>query len=60
MMVNNPPPKRKIAYPSMVMEMARDDGFVVEIFSNNRLSEKGIDEVFFLNFFAIFCFLVVD
>jgi len=44
----------------VTIEMIKDDGFVVEILVNHRLSENAVDEVCFLSFFAISCFLVVN
>jgi len=44
----------------MIMEMMSDDGFVFEIFSNQRLSEKDAAAVFLLTFFDIHCFLTVN
>ena len=59
-MVYIPPLKRKMENEIMIIETIKDDGFVVEIFENHRLSENAVDEVRFLSFFAISCFLVVD
>jgi hypothetical protein len=42
------------------MEITSDEGFVVEILLNHRLSEKDMDEACFLTFFDISCFLVVN
>ena len=59
-MVYKPPLKRKMEYAITMMVITRDEGFVVEILSNQRLSENGIDVACFLIFFGISCSLVVQ
>ena len=56
----NPPPKRKMAYPIMIMDVTSDDGLVLEIFSIHLLSENDAVAVFLLALLDIFCFLTVD
>jgi hypothetical protein len=58
--VYRPPPKRKIVYAIMIVEITKDEGFVVEILLNHLLSENGVDAVRFLIFFDTSCSLVVD
>jgi hypothetical protein len=57
--VYKPPPKRNTAYEINATVIAKDEGFAVEILRNHRLSEKDIDEVLFLIFFATYYTLVV-
>ena len=40
-----------MAYPITIMEIAKDEGFAVEILRNHRLSENDIDEACLLAFF---------
>jgi len=42
--VNKPPPKMKIEYKIPAMMIMSDDGVVVEILLNHRLSENDTDE----------------
>jgi hypothetical protein len=57
--VYKPPPKRKIAYAIIIVEITKDEGLVVEILLSHRLSENDVDAVRFLIFFDISCSLVV-
>ncbi len=59
-MVYKPPLKRKIAYAITIVEITKDEGFVVEILLNHRLSENDVDAVRFLIFFDTSCSLVVN
>ena len=59
MTVHIPPPKRNKAAPITTTVIVKVDGCIVEILLNRRLSEKDVDVVCFLNFFAICFFLFV-
>jgi len=58
--VYKPPPKRKMAYEITAIEMIKEEGFVVEILLNHRLSENDIDAARLLTFFDISCSLTVN
>ena len=55
-----PPLKRKMANAIVISVIAKDDGFVVEILRNHRLSEKDMDEALFLTFFDTSFSLIVN
>jgi len=59
-MVYKPPPKRKMAYATMIIVTAKDEGSAVEILRNHRLSEKDMDDALLLTFFDTSSSLVVN
>ena len=60
MTVYNPPLKRKMAYAIVISEMAKDEGFAVEILRNHRLSENDMFDALLLTFFDISSSLIVN
>jgi hypothetical protein len=49
-----------MAYPITAIEIAKDEGSVVEILLNHRLSEKDLDEARLLAFFDTSCYLIAN
>jgi hypothetical protein len=59
-MVYKPPPKRKMAYATVISVIAKAEGSAVEILRNQRLSENDMDDALLLTFFDTSSSLAVN